>query len=281
MTDMKGKICLITGATGGIGKAAAKTLADTGASIVIVGRNKEKTARIAGEIRSSGNQNIDYLTADLLSQSDIRKLADEFKKKYNKLDVLINNAGAIFKERKLTVDGIERTFALNVLAPFLLTNLLLDTIKAGSPARIINVSSAAHTSGKIEFDNLQSEKSWNFRAYGSSKLALLLFTAELARRLQGTGITVNALHPGFVNTNFGSEFKGFIAVLFNIGKRLLSISPEKGAETIVYLASSPEVRDITGKYYAKSRQAEAALEASDRNSAGRLWDICTGLTHLV
>jgi NAD(P)-dependent dehydrogenase (short-subunit alcohol dehydrogenase family) len=253
-----------------------------GATIIIIGRSPEKTALIAGEIRSSsGNQNIEYLTADLLSQTDIRKLADDFKKRHNKLDVLINNAGGIFKERKLTIDGIERTFALNVLAPFLLTNLLLDTIKAGSPARIINVSSSAHTSGKIEFDNLQSERSWNFRAYGSSKLALLLLTAELARRLQGTDITVNALHPGFVNTNFGSDFKGLMAVLFNAVKLFFSISPEKGAETIVYLASSPEVLNITGKYFVKSRLVKAAPEASDMNSAERLWGICSVLTHLV
>src|SRR6266545_3993807 len=197
---MNGKICLITGGTNGIGKSTAQGLARMGATVVIVGRNAQKTSRVVEEIRAaSGNKNVDSLLADLSSQQEVRRLAREFKSKYSRLHVLLNNAGGFFMRRQLSVDGIEMTFAFNHLAYFLLTNLLLDTVKASAPARIINVSSAAHKSGKIEFDNLQGERSYNgFAAYGNSKLANILFTIELARRLEGTSITVNALHPGMV-----------------------------------------------------------------------------------
>ena len=209
--NMTGKICLVTGATNGIGMATAQALAHMGATVVIVGRDAQKAARVTEEIRAaSGNQNVDWLLADLSSQQDIRRLATEFKSKYSHLHVLLNNAGATFTTRQLSVDGIEMTFALNHLAYFLLTNLLLDTIKASSPARIINVSSDAHSGGKIDFDNLQGERSYSsFGPYGNSKLANILFTTELARRLEGTGVTVNALHPGFTSTGFGKNNPGF------------------------------------------------------------------------
>ena len=204
MMTMQGKVCLITGGTSGIGKSTAHELARMGATVVIVGRNAQKTSQVVEEIRAaSGNNTVDSLLADLSSQQEVRRLANEFESKYSHLHVLLNNAGAVFMRRQLSVDGIEMTFALDHLACFLLTNLLLDKIKASAPARIINVSSGAHTSGKIEFDNLQGERDYSPRAYDNSKLANILFTMELARRLEGTGVTVNALHPGFAATGFG------------------------------------------------------------------------------
>lgn len=204
---MEGKVCLITGGTNGIGKSTAQELARLGATVVIVGRNAQKTCRVVDEIRAaSGNQNVDSLLADLSSQQEIRRLADEFKRKYPYLHVLLNNAVGTFMTRQLSVDGIEMTFALNHLAYFLLTNLLLDTLKKSIPARIINISSDAHSGGKIEFDNLQGERSYSsFGPYGNSKLANILFTTELSRRVEGTVVTVNAVHPGLVNTGFGKK----------------------------------------------------------------------------
>lgn len=204
MTTMQGKVCLITGGTNGIGKSTAHELARMGATVVIVGRDAQKTSRVVEEIRqASGNNSVDSLLADLSSRQEVRRLANEFESKYPRLHVLLNNAGGVFMRRQLSVDGIETTFALNHLAPFLLTNLLLERLIASAPARIVNVSSGAHTSGKIEFDNLQGERDYGPRAYGNSKLATILFTMELARRLEGTGVTANALHPGFVSTGFG------------------------------------------------------------------------------
>ncbi len=281
-TTMQGKICLITGGTSGIGKSAAQALAKMGATVVIVGRNAPKTAQVVEEIRTaSGNKNVDSLLADLSSQQEVRHLAAEFKNKYLHLHVLLNNAGAAILKRQLSVDGIEMTFALNHLAPFLLTNLLLDTIKASAPARIINVSSDAHTSGKIEFDNLQGERDYGFKTYGNSKLANILFTVELARRLEGTGVTVNALHPGLVATDFGKNTGGVISALFGIIAPLVALSPAKGAETSVYLASSPRVEGISGKYFYKSQVTPAAAQATDMAVAKKLWDVSAEMVHLA
>ena len=203
---MDGKICLVTGGTNGIGKATARALAEMGATVIIVGRDAQKTSRVVKEIRAaSGNPRVGSMLADLSSQQEVRQLAHEFKRKYPRLHVLINNAGGFFMWRQLRGNGIEMTFALNHLASFLLTHLLLDTIKASTPARIINVSSGAHTSGKIEFDNLQGERDYSPRVYENSKLANILFTMELAGRLEGTGVTVNALHPGFTATGFSKN----------------------------------------------------------------------------
>jgi NAD(P)-dependent dehydrogenase (short-subunit alcohol dehydrogenase family) len=283
--NMNGKICLVTGGTNGIGKATAQTLAQMGATVVIVGRNAPKTAQLVEEIRAaSGNKNVDSLLADLSSQEEVRRLADEFKSKYPHLHVLLNNAGAVFLQRQLSVDGIEMTFALNHLAYFLLTNLLLDTLKASAPARIINVSSGAHTSGRIEFDNLQGERSYGSRAYGNSKLANILFTMELARRLEGTevtGVTVNALHPGFVATGFGKNNGKIIAALVSIFAPLVARSPAKGAETPIYLASSPSVEGITGKYFYDSHVIPPAPQATDMAVARKLWDVSAELVHLA
>ena len=253
-----------------------------GTTVVIVGRSAEKTAQVVAQIRAAtGNQNVDALLADLSSQQEIRRLASEFKSRYTRLDILLNNAGAMFMQRQVSVDGIEMTFAVNHLAYFLLTNLLLDTIKASAPARIINVSSNAHTRAKIEFDNLQGERSYSPAAYGNSKLANILFTIELARRLQGTGVTVNALHPGFVNTGFGKNNSGFLFKILAAVVPLIARSPEKGAKTSIYLASSPAVQNVTGKYFVDSKVAQAAPQAADTAVARKLWDVSAAMVRLT
>ena len=280
--NMNGKICLITGGTNGIGKATAQALARMGATVVIVGRDAQKTSQVVEEIRAtSGNNNVDSLLADLSSQQQVRRLANEFKSKYSHLHVLLNNAGAVFMRRQLSVDGIEMTFAVNHLASFLLTALLLDTIKASSPARIINVSSNVHASGKIEFDNLQGERDYRPTAYDNSKLANILFTMELARRLEGTGVTVNALYPGFVATGFAKNNGKVIAALVSIFAPLVARSPAKGAETSIYLASSPSVEGITGKYFYDSHVLPAASQATDMVVARKLWDVSAEMVRLA
>jgi NAD(P)-dependent dehydrogenase (short-subunit alcohol dehydrogenase family) len=281
-TTMAGRICLITGGTSGIGKSTALALAGMGATAVIVGRSASKTAQAVEEIRAAtGSKNIDSLLADLSSQAEVRRLADEFRSKYQHLHVLLNNAGAVFIQRQLSVDGIEMTFALNHLAYFLLTNLLLDTLKASAPARIINVSSGAHTNGKIDFDNLQGERGYTANAYSHSKLANILFTVELARRLEGTGVTANALHPGFVATGFAKNNGWLIAAVIGIVAPLIARSPAKGAETSIYLAASPEVEGITGKYFYNSRETRPAARAVDMAVAGKLWDVSAEMVHLA
>lgn len=283
MMTMQGKICLITGGTNGIGKATAQALARMGAMVVIVGRDAQKTSRVVEEIRAaSGNKNVDSLLADLSSQEEVRRLADEFQRKYPQLHVLLNNAGGTFLKRQLSVDGIEMTFALNHLAYFLLTNLLLDRMKASAPARIINVSSDAHSGGKIEFDNLQGERSYSsFGPYGNSKLANILFTTELSRRLEGTGVTVNALHPGLVNTGFGRNNPGILMKIMGAIIPLIARSPEKGAETSVFLTSSPEVQNISGKYFVDCKVTQPAPQAADRTVAEKLWGVSAEMVHLA
>jgi NAD(P)-dependent dehydrogenase (short-subunit alcohol dehydrogenase family) len=283
MTTMQGRICLITGGTNGIGKSTAEALARMGATVVIVGRSAQKTKQVVEEIRSAtDNQNVDFLLADLSSQQEVRRLATDFKAKYSQLHVLVNNAGGTFATRQLSVDGIEMTFALNHLAYFQLTNLLLDTITASAPARIVNVSSGAHSGGKIDFDNLQGERSWSsFGPYGNSKLANILFTTELARRLEGTGVTVNTWNPGFVSTGFGKNNPGFFMKIMGVVVLLFARSPEKGAETSIYLASAPEVQNITGNYFADCKVTQPAPQASDRAVARKLWDVSAEMVHLA
>jgi NAD(P)-dependent dehydrogenase (short-subunit alcohol dehydrogenase family) len=283
MMTMQGRICLITGGTNGIGKSTAQGLARLGATVVIVGRDVQKTAQVTEEIRSAtGNENVDSLLADLSSQQAVRRLASDFKRKYSQLHVLLNNAGGTFTARQLSVDGIEMTFALNHLAYFLLTNLLLDTLKTSAPARIINVSSDAHSGGKIDFDNLQGERSYSsFGPYGNSKLANILFTTELARRLEGTDVTVNALHPGFTSTGFGKNNPGFFMKIMGVVVPLMARSPEKGAATSIYLASSPEVQSITGKYFVDCKVTQPAPQAADMAVARQLWDVSAEMVHLA
>ena len=273
--EMQGKTVLISGATNGIGKVAAAELAKKGAQIVIIGRNPAKTAETVGEIQAaSGNQNVHALVADLSSMAEVRRVAAEFKQKFPRLDVLLNNAGGVFTSRQETVDGYEMTFALNHLSYFLLTNLLLDMLKANAPSRIVNVSSDAHRIGALDVDNLQSG---GFNAYSQSKLMNILFTYELARRLAGTGVTVNVLHPGFVNTGFGRNNSGLMKMAMNVAT-LFAIKPADGAKTSVYLASSPEVANVTGKYFVKSKPQNSSAASYDEAAQKRLWAISEQMT---
>ncbi len=283
MTTMQNKTCLITGGTNGIGKVAALELARMGATIIIVGRNAAKTAQLVEEIKTAtGSKTVDSLLGDLSSQADVRRVAAEFKQKYTRLHVLLNNAGVLNMDRKLSVDGIEMTFAVNHLAYFLLTNLLLDTIKASAPARIVNVSSGAHTNGRVDFDNLQGERRYRgMLAYSTSKLENILFTVELARRLAGTSVTVNALHPGFVNTGWAKNGNGLMPKLMAVITPLVARTPEKGAETSIYMASSPEVETITGKYFFDCKPKQPTVQATDMAAAKKLWEVSAQLVKLA
>ncbi len=281
-TSMQGKICMVTGANSGIGKATALGLAQMGATVVMVCRDRARGEAAQSEIKTkSGNDAVDLLLADLSSQQLIRQLVENFKQHYTQLHVLINNAGLFMLTRRKTVDGLETTFAVNQLAPFLLTNLLLDTLKASAPARIVNVSSESHESGYIKMDDLQAEKRYRpMRAYEQSKLALVLFTYELARRLQETGVTANCLHPGFVATNIGQSGVGFVGrpavkLIFRFG-----ISPEEGAKTSIYLASSPDVEGVTGKYFARSIPRRSAPISYDESLQQQLWEESAKLVNL-
>jgi NAD(P)-dependent dehydrogenase (short-subunit alcohol dehydrogenase family) len=282
-TAMQGKICLVTGANSGIGKATALELARQGATVVMVcreaGRGKAAQEEI---IKVSGNRTVDLLVADLSSQEAIHKLAEDFKQRYTHLHVLINNAGMVMLRRTETVDGLEMTLAVNYLAPFLLTHLLLDTLKASAPARIIHVSSDSQATGKLQLDALQSEHNYQFMgAYSQSKLALVMFTYALARRLQGSGVTVNCLHPGFVATGIGQRGSGALgAVVTNIIFSFLGISPEEGAQTTLYLATSPDVAEVSGKYFVKSVPKRSAVISYDEPLQEVLWNESAKLVHL-
>jgi NAD(P)-dependent dehydrogenase (short-subunit alcohol dehydrogenase family) len=283
---MKNKTVLITGATNGIGKAAALEIAKMGATVVLVGRDKTKTQQVLNELQqASGNNNLESMIADLSSQKDIRKLASDFKAKHSGLDVLINNAGGFYNKRQTTLDGLEYTLALNHLSYFLLTHLLLDLLKAIAPSRItpsriINVSSDAHQNAKLDFSDLQSEKSYSgFGVYGMSKLANVLFTYQLAKQLENTDVTVNALHPGFVNTGFANNSGGFVGTLLKVAKRF-ALKPDQGADTLVYLATSPEVEGLTGKYFVKRKETRSSPLSYDQTVQKKLWDESATLVNL-
>ncbi len=276
---MSGKVCLVTGATSGIGRVTARELAQMDATVVAVGRNRQKGEETVAEIkRRSANDKVEFMQADLSSQESIRDLARTFTDKYDQLQVLVNNAGGVFSKRETTVDGLEMTFALDHLAYFLLTTLLLPVLERSAPARIINVSSGAQGTGKIDFDDLQGAKRYSgWRAYSQAKLANVLFTYELARRLQGTGVTANCLHPGFVATGFAQNNSGALQALIKAGQ-VFAISPEKGAETSVFLASSPLVEGVSGKYFANKKDKKSAKQSYDESAARRLWDVSAQLT---
>ncbi len=280
-TSMQGKVCIVTGANSGIGKATALGLAQMGATVVMVCRNQSKGEEAQNEIKEkSENDAIDLMLADLSSQESIRQLAENFQQHYQQLHVLINNAGVANLTRRETSDGFEMMFAVNYLAPFLLTNILLEKLKASAPARIVNVSSESHQAGYIIMDDLQSEKKYKFKAYGQSKLALVLFTYELARMLQGTSVNANCLHPGFVATNFGqngagSVGRGIVKLISRLG-----ISPEEGAKTSIYLASSPEIEGVTGKYFIKSIPVRSAPISYDETLQRQLWEVSAKLVNL-
>ena len=272
--DMRGKVVLVTGATGGIGLITAEALAQVGATVVIVGRNAAKTQEVVSQLRAKTmNANVDSILADLSAMHQVRQAAETFKQKYDRLDVLVNNAGAVFSDRIITTDGYEMTFALDHLNYFYLTQQLQDVLLQSAPARIVNVSSDAHRTGHINFDDLMGERKFSaFSAYSQAKLANVLFTYELAQRLEGTGVTANALHPGFVATGFGRNNGGWMGWLMPF-VQVVAMSPEKGAATSIYLASAPEVQDVTGKYFAKQAQARSNGESYDVDIQRRLWDV--------
>jgi NAD(P)-dependent dehydrogenase (short-subunit alcohol dehydrogenase family) len=279
---MQGKVCLITGANSGIGKATALGLAQMGATVVMVCRDRARGEEAQREIKmKSGNDAVDLLIADLSSQQAIRQLADTIQQRYPHLHVLINNAGADFTQRQESVDGVEMTFAVNYLAPFLLTNLLLDVLKNSAPSRIINVDSDNHRFVRLDMQDLQLKRRYGFlRAYGRSKLALLLFTYELARQLQGTGLTVNALEPGPTSTGFGRKGAGPVARLLLKVASALFRSPEQGAQTSIYLASSPAVEMITGKYFVKSTAKRSSALSYNESLQHELWEESARLVKL-
>ena len=279
--DIQGKICLITGATSGMGEVTARALAQAGATTLLVGRDAERGKATVERIKvETNNPDVHLLLADLSVQSQVRRLAADIQRDYNHLDVLVNNAGAVFGTRQLTVDGLEMTFALNHLSYFLLTTLLLDQLKAGSPSRIINVASATHNMAKpSEIEDWQSEKSYSMtQAYHRSKLANLLFTYELARRLEGSGVTVNAVKPGFTKTGLGKNSGGLMALFLRVLSALMGQSAEKGAETAIYLATFPDVRAVTGKYFDRQTTIDSSTNSHNVELAKRLWQLSETLT---
>jgi len=278
---LHGKVSIVTGAASGIGAMTAQALAQQGAAVILVDRDSEKGATTANQIKQqTDSPAVEFMWADLSVQKEIRRLVQQFRNRYQRLDVLVNNAGAFFRRRQETADGIEMTFALNYLAYFLLTNLLLDTIRASAPARIINVSSRSHARAQINFDDLHSRSSYRgLRAYAQSKLAIVLFTYELARRLEGTGVTVNTLHPGVVATSFATNNRGVVSLSMRLFRSAL-ISPEQGAQTSIYLATSPEVEGVTGKYFVKQKAVPSSQASQDTATAGRLWQMSAKMTKL-
>jgi NAD(P)-dependent dehydrogenase (short-subunit alcohol dehydrogenase family) len=277
-----GKTVLITGATSGIGQAAARAMAGQGYRVVVLSRNPLKCAATAQELRTAtANESVYSLPADLASLESVRAAAAEFLREHDRLDVLVNNAGVSPSRRRPTADGFEHAFGLNHLGHFLLTNLLLERLKASAPARVISVSSNIYKQAKLEFDNLQLERGFSaMRAYANSKLANLLFTTELARRLAGTGVTANAMTPGMVKTNIGQE-EGW---LYALAKRLADAfggkSPEQGADTLVWLATAPELAGVTGKYFQDRAELPMENGAGDPELAARLWQASERLVGL-
>jgi retinol dehydrogenase 14 len=280
---MAGKTVLVTGGTGGIGKATAIGLARLGARVGVTGRDAARAEAAAAEIRAAAtNPAVDAFAADLSSQTEVRRLAAEVLDAYPRLDVLVNNVGGHWAHRHVTSDGLERTFALNHLAPFLLTNLLLDLLEASAPARVVTVSSAAQGLGRIDFDDLQGEHRYSGqRAYPQSKLANVMFTYQLARRLQDTGVTATVLHPGVVRTAFGAEDRSavFAAVVPMI--RLFMKTPQQGAATSIYLASSPDVEGVTGQYFVDCKPMTSNKDSYDTAAATRLWRVSADLVGLT
>jgi retinol dehydrogenase 14 len=278
---MGGTTVLITGGTSGIGNATAVAMAAMGANVAIVGRNQERGEAAVEEIKAqSHNESVELMLADLSVQAEVRRLAEEFLERYDRLDVLVNNAGLVQSKRTETPDGIETTLAINHLAPFLLTNLLLGCLEQSAPSRVITVSSEAQRWGTMDFEDMQSRRKYRgFPVYGMTKLANIMFTYELAERLNGTGVAVNCLHPGSVGTNFGQNNKGIMALFFRTFKPFMR-SPEQGADTLVWLASSPEVDGVSGKYFSDRKEIEAKKVAYDRVARRRLWEISEELTGL-
>jgi NAD(P)-dependent dehydrogenase (short-subunit alcohol dehydrogenase family) len=276
---MKDKVCLVTGATSGIGKVTARELARLGATVVAVARDAAKGQDAVDEIkRDTGNQAVQLLVGDLSRQADVRRLAAEFLGKHDRLNVLVNNAGTMSPERRLTVDGIEVTFATNHLAYFLLTDLLLGALRAGAPARVVSVSAIVHRWAPLDLDDLNyTRRSYSpWLAYSASKLANVLWSAELARRVDGTGVAANCLHPGIIATNFSASGPSWMRYGFKLATPFV-LTPEQGAETTLYLATSPEVEKISGKYFDKKKVVSPDGRADDPALRRRFWDISASM----
>ena len=280
--DMSGKICVVTGANSGLGLVTARELMRMGADVLMVARRREAGEAALAEVRASSPRgSAELLLADFASLDQVRALAAAIRANRPRVDVLVNNAGLMLTERERTRDGYEAVFAVNHLAPFLLTNLLLDSLCAAGRARVVTVASRAHSRAKLDFDDLQGERHWNgWRAYCASKLCNVLFNLELARRLEGKGVTANALHPGVIATGFGRENTGAWKWMLRVARVAMS-SPEKGAATQIYLAASPDVEGVSGKYFVDCRPAKASAAGTDVASARRLWEISEGMTGLA
>ncbi len=280
--DITHKVILITGATDGMGLETARALAKHNPRLVLVGRNATKGQRVVEELKQeSGNQAIEFMQADLSAQQDIRELVKTFKSKYDRLDVLINNAGAYIPVKQLSADGFEMTFALNHLGYFLLTNLLLDELTRSAPSRIINISSAAHASARFDINNLNSEGKYSpWNAYATSKLENLYFTYELADRLKGTDVTVNAVHPGLVNSQFGKQGSGPFLAIFRLMQKFIGKTAANGAKTSIYLALADEVEGITGSYFANEKMAQSSKVSQDREMGRKLWEMSEKMTRI-
>ena len=273
-----GMTVLVTGGTGGIGRATALGLANMGANVAITGRDAVRAEEAASEIRTGTGVQVDIVLADLSAQADVRRLADEALRRLPRIDVLVNNVGGYWNTRHLTVDGLERTFAVNHLAPFLLTNLLLPRLQERTHARVVNVASHAHKQGRIDFGDLQGEHSYSgARAYNQSKLANVLFTQELARRLRGSTVTVNALHPGVVSTSFGAEDPGRTQRLLVPLLRPLMKDAARGAATSIYVASASQLRGVTGMYFRNGKARTPSALGGDPATAARLWEVSADL----
>jgi retinol dehydrogenase 14 len=279
---MAGRTVLVTGATSGIGRATALGLARMGAHVAITGRDRGRTEDAASEIRLAGGRDVDVFVADLSSQAQVRRLASEVLEGLSRIDVLVNNVGGYWSTRHITADGLERTFALNHLAPFLLTNLLLARLERSAPARVVTVASNAHTTGGVDFDDLQGMRSYSGgRAYSQSKLANVLFTYQLAGRLRGSAVTANVLHPGVVRTSFGAEDPARIQRLLVPLLRLVMKSPAQGAATSIHLASAPELEQVSGRYFANRRPTRSSARSYDQAVAARLWEASAELVTLA
>jgi len=277
-TTMEGRVCVVTGATAGIGFETARGIAQHGATVIIVGRSPERCSSAAHQIRSrTGNSKVEFLVSDLSMQNEIRRLAAELTARHPRIHVLVNNAGGLFLNGQTSPAGVEMTLALNHLGYFLLTNLLLDTLKASAPARVVNVSSYVHSGVRIDFSRLR----WGgWRGYKRSKLANILFTYELARRLNGAGVTANALSPGLVASNFGRNNRGYFRLLRPLIYSF-AISNEQGAQTIIYLACSPGIEGVTGKYFEERKERRSSEASYDRDAAARLWQVSADMTGLT
>lgn len=270
---MQGKICIVTGANSGIGKVTATELARRGATVVMACRSQARGAAAAVEVRQeSGSDKVSVLACDLSSSASVRQFAAAFRRQFDRLDVLVNNAGMYFYDRQVTAEGLEMTFAVNHLGHFLLTNLLLDLLKAGAPSRVVTVSSGAHTMGRLDLDDLQNAKGRfrGFSVYSESKLCNVLFTYELARQLAGTGVTANCLHPGFVRTNFGRN-NGKLSTVVSYLVSPFALNVQAGAQTSIYLATAPEVAEVSGQYFVKSQPARSSAASYDTALQRGLW----------